>query len=136
MKTIMLAYDGEAATQPALERAGELAKALPAHLIVTSIVPREVGGPRSAGPLEPGGLEEHMRELAQARSYLEGLGVQADYVEATGEPADAIVMLAEQRGVDMIIVGSHGRNLVERLLGQSVSEAVARKADVDVLIAH
>jgi nucleotide-binding universal stress UspA family protein len=95
-----------------------------------------VGGPRSAGPLEPGGLEEHARELGQARGYLEGLGVQAEYLEATGEPADAIVTLADERGVDMIIVGTHGRNLIERLLGQSVSESVARKADVDVLIAH
>jgi nucleotide-binding universal stress UspA family protein len=136
MKTIMLAYDGEPASQPALERAGELAKALPARLIVTSVVPMQIGGPRSAGPLEPGGVAEHAKELSAARGYLEGLGIQAEYLEATGEPADAIVALADEHGAEMIIVGTHGRNLVERLLGQSVSEAVARKAGVDVLIAH
>ncbi|HLJ04574.1 MAG TPA: universal stress protein [Solirubrobacteraceae bacterium] len=136
MKTIMLAYDGEPASQPALERAAELAKALAARLIVTSVAPVQIGGPRTAGPLEPGSLEEHARELADARSYLEGLGVQAEYIEATGEPANAIVTLADEHQAEMIIVGTHGRNLVERLLGQSVSEAVARKASVDVLIAH
>jgi nucleotide-binding universal stress UspA family protein len=136
MRTIMLAYDGEPATQAALERAGELSKALSAHLIVTSIAPVQIGGPRTAGPLEPGAVEAHAQELAEARAYLEGVGVQAEYLEATGEPADAIVALADERGADMIIVGTHGRNLVERLLGQSVSETVARKAGVDVLIAH
>jgi nucleotide-binding universal stress UspA family protein len=137
MNTIMLAYDGEPAARKALERAATLSKGLGARLIVASVVPLQVGGVRSGGPVDSvDGVSEHARELAEARSYLEAQGVQAEYIEATGEPADAIVAMADEHGADMVVVGSHGRNLIERMLGQSVSDAVAHKSHVDVLIVH
>ncbi len=134
MKTIMLAYDGDPATRKALERAAMLSKGLGARLIVTSVVPVQMGRGASIDSLD--GVSQHAQELGEARTYLEAQGIEAEYVEATGEPADAIVAMADDHGADMVVVGSHGRGLVERMFGQSVSDTVAHKSHVDVLIVH
>jgi len=52
----------------------------------------------------------------------------------TGAPARTIVDYAEAEGVDHIVIGSHGRSGVSRVLLGSVAEAVARRASVPVTI--
>lgn len=51
-----------------------------------------------------------------------------------GDPADAVTQLAEDEGVDMIVLGSHGRTGLTRLLMGSVAEAIVRKAHCPVLV--
>jgi nucleotide-binding universal stress UspA family protein len=46
----------------------------------------------------------------------------------TGDPADEIVALAEQEKADLIVMGTHGRTGLGRLLMGSVAEAVVRRA--------
>jgi nucleotide-binding universal stress UspA family protein len=92
---------------------------------------------RSAGPVDPTDPPSaHIEELKHAQTYLEGQGLAADYVPALGRPADTIAQLAEERGADLIVVGTHERNAIARLLGQSVSDSVAHKVHCDVLIVH
>jgi nucleotide-binding universal stress UspA family protein len=74
--------------------------------------------------------------LTQAREYLEGQGVKAEYQSAVGNPADTIAQLAQERDADLIVVGTHQPNVLQRLLGQSVSESVSHKAHCDVLVVH
>ena len=137
METIVVGFDDTEPARRALERAAELAAALGAKLVVTSVAPLMLSVGRSAGPYDPTDPPEaHVDQLKDARELLEGRGIAADYVPAVGEPADTIVELAEQRGADMIVVGTHEPNILERLLGQSVSESVARHARCDVLIVH
>jgi nucleotide-binding universal stress UspA family protein len=50
-----------------------------------------------------------------------------------GSPAAAIIHLAEQEGVDMIVMPTHGRTGLLRLLMGSVAEEVVRKAKCPVL---
>jgi nucleotide-binding universal stress UspA family protein len=137
MKKIVLGYDESDAAKRALERAAQLAKAFDSELIVTSVAPVLTSTGRSGGPIDPTDTPaDHVEELKHAQSYLEGEGLQADYVPAIGHPAETIAQLARDRQADLIVVGTHEPNAVARLLGQSVTDSVAHRVHCDVLIVH
>lgn len=56
--------------------------------------------------------------------------------EATGSPAREIVEFAEDNEIDHIVMGSHGRTGMERILLGSVAESVVRRASVPVTVVH
>jgi nucleotide-binding universal stress UspA family protein len=126
MKTILLAYNGTDSSKRALERTAELAGLYGAKVVVTSVVPVVVG----AAPDEPD------PELQRARELLTGRGVEPELVNAYGEPAEAILQVADAHEAELIVVGTREPSQVERMLGHSVSEAVQRMAHCDVLIVH
>lgn len=134
---IVLGYDESEAAKRALERAAQTAKAFGSELIVTSVAPVMINIGRSAGPGDPTDPPSaHIEELNHAKSYLEGEGIQADYVPAMGDPAQTIAEVAKERGADLIVLGTHEPGLLGRLFGQSVTESVAHRVHCDVLIVH
>jgi serine/threonine protein kinase len=60
--------------------------------------------------------------------------LQCRYQLLSGDPATSIVRLAEKEEVDLIVIGSHGRTGLRRLLLGSTAEAVVRRAPCTVLI--
>jgi nucleotide-binding universal stress UspA family protein len=137
IKTIVVGYDDSEASRRALQRAAMLAKAFESKLVVTSVAPVVTSAaPRSIGadPVET--AADHLAELAAARSYLDGEGLAADYIEAVGHPGESILAAAQERSADMIVVGSRELSLLQRLFGQSVSATVSHGAHCDVLIVH
>jgi nucleotide-binding universal stress UspA family protein len=90
--------------------------------------------PPTRAALEPDELAE--RQLERARRALLGRSVDADYVVEFGDPAERLLELAEQRGADLIVVGSREHGFLERLLSRPVDESVARRSERDVLLVH
>jgi nucleotide-binding universal stress UspA family protein len=56
------------------------------------------------------------------------------HVLLEGDPATEIVRFAEESAVDLIVMGTHGRSGLERLLMGSVAEKVMREAPCSVLV--
>jgi len=137
MQTIVVAYDETAPARRALTRAAELAKAFDANVVVTSVAPLLHSSPRAITQVDPtDSPADHDAELAGARAYLEEQGIAPELVPAVGDPASAIVRLAEERAADLIVVGTREPGLIDRILRHSVSQDVARHARRDVLIVH
>lgn len=136
MKTILLAYEERPMSRDVVERAAELAKAFSAKVIVTSVAPVLVT--KGQGPWDPADPPaRHREEVEEAVHMLAYHGVtDVETVVTVGEPAHAIVELADERKADLIVLGAHDGGLVSRLVGRSVSDAVAHHARTDVLIVH
>jgi nucleotide-binding universal stress UspA family protein len=138
-KTIVVGIDDTEPSHRALERAADLAQTPGVELVVTSAAPVLTGmaAAHGVGPWDPADPpEEHREELAHAREYLHGRNVTAEFVLGAGEPADAILDVAEKHGADLVVVGTREAKFGERLLSGSVSRAVAKRAHSDVLIVH
>jgi universal stress protein A len=59
--------------------------------------------------------------------------VAYEYRLEPGSPAETIVRIAREEGADLIVMGTHGRTGMSRMLMGSVAEAVVRKAPCPVL---
>ena len=136
MKTILLAYEERPVSRDVVERTAELAKAFSAKVIVTSVAPVLVT--KGQGPWDPADPpSRHREEVEEAVHKLAYLGVtNVETVVTGGEPAHAIVELADEHQADLIVLGAHDGGLVSRLIGGSISDAVAHHAHTDVLIVH
>jgi nucleotide-binding universal stress UspA family protein len=137
VKTILLAYDDTEPSRRALDRAATLAEAFGSRVLVTSIASLVHSSPRSVTQIDRGGgVGTQTDEVRQAQTMLEERGIAAESVTAVGDPASAIAQLAEDRHADLVVIGTRGVGPVQRLLGQSVSQAVSRRVSCDLLIVH
>lgn len=91
-------------------------------------------------PAEVPGYErarDHGRELLETAT--ETAAAESREIETaveTGRPAREIVDYAVNGEFDQIVVGSHGRHGINRVLLGSVSEAVVRRAPMTVVVVH
>ena len=60
----------------------------------------------------------------------------AELVGEEGDPAAAVLRAAEERAVDVIVVGTQDRGWFDRLLHPSVSKEIVKHAHVPVLVVH
>jgi nucleotide-binding universal stress UspA family protein len=148
VKTILVGYDGTTSAEHALARAGEFARVFDAKVIVVSVAapPRPVTD-RGAFGLMPYYLQDDdelrrvdetllQQHRERVEAFFAGLDLSAEFVGVVGEPAEAIVGAADDQDADLIVVGTREPGFVDRLLGGSVSQGVARRAHRDVLIVH
>jgi nucleotide-binding universal stress UspA family protein len=148
MKTILVGYDGTRSAEKALARAAQLARAFGGTVVVISVVapePVDTSGAFGLMPYstyEPGRIDPRADEAvwqqhrAEVESFLGKAGVASKFVGVVGEPVGEIVDAAAGLGADLIVVGTREPGFLERLLGGSISQGVARHASCDVLIVH
>jgi len=142
LKTILVAIDFGPASTAALTYGRELASSFGAQLLVTNVAGNVLTRPYAGGDgisfVDPA-LQRTLE--ADARGRLELVLSNEDreqrrsraIVLASNSPAAAIVEYAEEEGVDLIVLGTHGRGGVAHLLLGSVAERVVRTAPCPVL---
>ncbi|MXR51733.1 universal stress protein [Halovenus sp. WSH3] len=84
---------------------------------------------------------ENQRRRAEERfedldSVVESHGLDIEHLIETGKPAATIVEVAGENDIDHIVMGSHGRQGVSRILLGSVAETVVRRSPVPVTVAR
>lgn len=78
--------------------------------------------------------EEAKRKLEGVKGELEERGLKVRVEIEEGIPFREILKVADEEGISLIVIGSHGKSMVREMLLGSVSEKVARKAKQPVLI--
>jgi nucleotide-binding universal stress UspA family protein len=142
VKTILVATDFSEASAAALAYGRELAHALGSSLHVLHVVGNVVAGAVV-------GIEGYttdyvtlQREVEHgARKHLETIVTEDDrralaaktIVLTSNTPAQSIVSYAKDAGIDLVIVGTHGRGGIEHFAIGSVAERVVRLAPCPVL---
>jgi len=135
MKTnkIMFPTDFSHTGDAALEMATVLAHDAGATLLIVHVEEPPVaygGGEMYYGLPEPAHdeIRRMLKEVVPTRS-----DVKFEHRLVTGDPPSAVVRLAEEENVDLIVMGTHGRTGLGRLLMGSVAEAIVRRASCPVL---
>ena len=130
IKTILVATDFSPMSEHAFRFAGALARDYGARLIVVHVIQPPVAVYAETAVF----LEEP--DHSAAREALRNLhvpGVEVDYRLMEGEPVSTIVQVARETGADLIVVGTHGRGGLLRVLLGSVAEGVLREAPCPVM---
>jgi len=79
-------------------------------------------------------LDDAADQLAAAETIADEHGVDVDTRTRTGTPAQQIIDVAECDAIDHVVIGSHGRSGVARILLGSVAEVVVRHSPVPVTV--
>jgi nucleotide-binding universal stress UspA family protein len=120
----------------ALGIAADLARQHGAKLLIVHVAetlgPENVTYGEVATQLEPAGYRQRILDDLR-RSVPAPAGVSVQYLVAEGDPAEEIDRVARERGCDLIVLGTHGRTGLGRLLTGSVAERVVRLAACPVL---
>lgn len=124
-KRILLATDGSQSSEAAAGAAGHLAKqsGLPVTVVSVTTVSHSDARRKEA---------EHA--VAAKVEQLKGMGLKAEGKVVEGRPDEAIAKLAEDVGADLIVMGSHGRTGLSKILLGSVVERVIGQAACPVLV--
>lgn len=77
-----------------------------------------------------------LRLLESLASKAEEAGINAEFKQEIGSPGPVICRQAKELGVDLIVVGSHGRKGLSEMLLGSVSNYVVHHASCSVMIVH
>lgn len=134
---ILLATDFNEHSLQAGERAMDLAQRHQAELSLLHVVENLPIGDAAYGPIVPFDIDLTDQMVDAARQRLNALGKtlgiaeDGQYVEI-GSPKGEIIRIADELGVDLIVVGSHGRHGIGLLLGSTAS-SVVHHAKCDVL---
>ena len=141
-KSIVVGTDGSETATQAVHQAVDLAKQIGAKLELVSayepVSDQRLRGERTEVPDDLQWMvnprEDVDATLSDAADVVREAGVEVDTFAREGDPADAILDVAEEREADLIIVGNKGMTGARRFLLGSVPNKVSHHAPCSVLI--
>jgi nucleotide-binding universal stress UspA family protein len=141
-KSIVVGTDGSETASEAVRQAVELAKDIGARIrLVSAYEPVSRARLREEKSETPDDLqwmvnprEDVDATLEEAAERVKEAGLDVETFARQGDPADAILDVAEETGADLIIVGNKGMTGAKRFLLGSVPNKVSHHAPCSVLI--
>lgn len=121
-KNILMATDGSKYSEAAASQAIGIAKRCGGSLTVISVASSD------AKILSAEDYVKEVSELAKKE------GIKTDGLAVKGKPYEAIIETSKKKRADLIVVGSHGRTGLDRLLMGSVTERVIGHSESAVLV--
>lgn len=133
-KKILVATDFSQASDRALEHALSLARTYSSRILLTHILPSDV----LMAPEFAAASRDEMRQAARAEmDRLEGsgrfFGISHEVIIEEGSLWPSLDKLINKLGIDLVVVGTHGKGAVQKLLIGSSAEEIFRHAHVPVL---
>ena len=119
---LLVATDGSEYSDKAVAEAISLAKLTGGSLIACSVAHRS--------------LDENMANdyVSKVKDMASSAGVKVETIVEHGNACQEIVGAAEEKGADMIVVGTHGRTGIRRFMMGSIAERVVGMADKTVMV--
>ncbi|MEZ5123542.1 MAG: universal stress protein [Solirubrobacterales bacterium] len=141
-KSIVVGTDGSETASEAVRQAVELAREIGARIeLVSAYEPVSRARLREEKSQTPDDLqwmvnprEDVDATLAEASERVKEAGLDVETYARQGDPADAILDVAEETGADLIVVGNKGMTGAKRFLLGSVPNKVSHHAPCSVLI--
>jgi len=141
-RCIVVGTDGSDTATQAVRQAIELARAVGARIdLVSAYEPVSDARLREESVQVPKDLQwminprdDVQATLDAAATEIRAAGVEVEVFALQGDPADAILDVAEERGSDLIVIGNKGMTGAKRFLLGSVPNKVSHHAPCSVLI--
>jgi len=136
IRTLLHPHDFSENSLPAFQTACALARDYKARLVLLHVMPPSVDPLQSEPPPNPLNPAESQECLRGRFAWPEppSAEVQVEHRVAEGDAAEEILRLARALPCDIIVMGTHGRTGLTRLLTGSVAEGVLRNAPCPVLV--
>ena len=132
IKKIICPVDFSELSRKSLQYANEFARLSNGEVFLVGVIENDPTITYSKG-LEKERAEEEQKLLALIEEE-DMAGVVADYVIYEGFPEECILDYAKRQEADVIIMGSHGRRGLKRMILGSVAEHVIRRSPCPVLV--
>jgi nucleotide-binding universal stress UspA family protein len=141
-QSIVVGTDGSETAKKAVEQAADLAKTSGGELhivMAAGTVPEQrLRSERAGAPDDVahtiGPTEDTEAELRDAAKPYEDAGIKVHTHAKSGDPADAIITVAESNGADLIVVGNKGMTGAKRFFLGAVPNKISHHAPCSVLI--
>ncbi len=140
-RSIVVGTDGSDTATQAVRQATELARSVGARIELVSAYEPVTDARLREEIVVPEDLhwminprEDVLATLESAAKEILAAGVEVEVFARQGDPADAILDVAEERGADLIVVGNKGMTGAKRFLLGSVPNKVSHHAPCSVLI--
>jgi len=128
-ETIMVPTDGSKCSLKAEDIAIAIAKNFKAKLVVVHVIDEKLIYPFEV--LE----EEGNTILDEAARKGKDEGVDVEQVLIVGSPAHDMEKIVEKTGADLVVIGTHGKTGIRKILMGSVAESTIKTVKVPVLLA-
>jgi len=132
-KRILCPIDFSEHSEAALGYASTLASESGAKLFLVYVDDSQVAYDAGFAGYVPPADETEQLEKQLHETLPTVAGVECEHHLLFGHPAEAIADFAKRHDIDLIVMGTHGRTGVARLVMGSVAEAVVRRAECPVL---